>query len=143
MDLLVLMLLVLMVVATQLVVPPLTHPGVIDASDSLLRPVQHQEGSQVGSVRGHNDHSEAGPHHAQNPGREAAWGSCIARRGAHTSTMLSVGWGEGWRLWGGLVSPSPIPELSSTPQENHMAEDSVRASSSSSSLFTLNLPKGL
>ena len=39
--------------------------------------------------------------------------------------------------------PSPIPEFSSTPQENHMADDNVRASSSSSSLFTLNLPNGL
>lgn len=39
--------------------------------------------------------------------------------------------------------PSPIPEFRSTPQENHMAEDKVRASSSSSSLFTLNLPNGL
>lgn len=42
-----------------------------------------------------------------------------------------------------FVSPSPIPEFSNTPQENHMAEDKVRASSSSSSLFTLNLPNGL
>lgn len=42
-----------------------------------------------------------------------------------------------------LVSPSPIPEFSKTPQENHMADDKVRASSSSSSLFTLNLPNGL
>lgn len=41
------------------------------------------------------------------------------------------------------VSPSPIPEFSNTPQENHMADDKVRASSSSSSLFTLNLPNGL
>lgn len=41
------------------------------------------------------------------------------------------------------VSPSPIPEFSNTPQENHIADDKVRASSSSSSLFTLNLPKGL
>lgn len=36
-----------------------------------------------------------------------------------------------------------MPELSRTPQENHMAEDRVSASSSSSSLFTLNRPKGL
>ncbi|CAK7290681.1 hypothetical protein VULLAG_LOCUS1390 [Vulpes lagopus] len=36
-----------------------------------------------------------------------------------------------------------MPELSKTPQENHMAEDRVSASSSSSSLFTLNRPKGL
>lgn len=42
-----------------------------------------------------------------------------------------------------LVSPSPIPEFSRTPQENHIADDKVRASSSSSSLFTLNLPNGL
>lgn len=41
------------------------------------------------------------------------------------------------------VSPSPIPEFSKTPQENHIADDKVRASSSSSSLFTLNLPNGL
>lgn len=40
-------------------------------------------------------------------------------------------------------APSPMPEFSSTPQENHMAEERVRASSSSSSLFTLNLPNGL
>lgn len=43
----------------------------------------------------------------------------------------------------GIASPSPMPELSRTPQENHMAEDRVSASSSSSSLFTLNRPKGL
>lgn len=42
-----------------------------------------------------------------------------------------------------FASPSPIPEFSNTPQENHMADDKVRASSSSSSLFTLNLPNGL
>lgn len=36
-----------------------------------------------------------------------------------------------------------MPEFSKTPQENHMAEDRVRASSSSSSLFTLNRPNGL
>ncbi len=36
-----------------------------------------------------------------------------------------------------------MPEFKSTPQENHIAEDKVRASSSSSSLFTLNLPNGL
>ncbi len=42
-----------------------------------------------------------------------------------------------------FTSPSPIPEFNKTPQENHMAEDKVRASSSSSSLFTLNLPNGL
>lgn len=40
-------------------------------------------------------------------------------------------------------APSPMPEFSRTPQENHMAEESVRASSSSSSLFTLNRPNGL
>lgn len=40
-------------------------------------------------------------------------------------------------------SPSPMPEFSRTPQENHMAEERVRASSSSSSLFTLNRPNGL
>lgn len=39
--------------------------------------------------------------------------------------------------------PSPMPEFSRTPQENHMAEERVRASSSSSSLFTLNRPNGL
>lgn len=43
----------------------------------------------------------------------------------------------------GYDSPSPIPEFNNTPQENHMADDKVRASSSSSSLFTLNLPNGL
>lgn len=42
-----------------------------------------------------------------------------------------------------LSPPSPIPEFSNTPQENHIADDKVRASSSSSSLFTLNLPNGL
>lgn len=42
-----------------------------------------------------------------------------------------------------LASPSPIPEFRRTPQENHIADDKVRASSSSSSLFTLNLPNGL
>lgn len=40
-------------------------------------------------------------------------------------------------------TPSPMPEFSRTPQENHMAEESVKASSSSSSLFTLNRPNGL
>lgn len=45
--------------------------------------------------------------------------------------------------WPGVASPSPMPELSRTPQENHIAEDRVSASSSSSSLFTLNRPKGL
>lgn len=40
-------------------------------------------------------------------------------------------------------APSPMPEFSRTPQENHMAEERVRASSSSSSLFTLNRPNGL
>lgn len=39
--------------------------------------------------------------------------------------------------------PSPMPEFSRTPQENHMAEERVRASSSSSSLFTLKRPNGL
>lgn len=43
----------------------------------------------------------------------------------------------------GMASPSPMPEFRRTPQENHMAEDRVSASSSSSSLFTLNRPKGL
>lgn len=43
-------------------------------------------------------------------------------------------------VWG---SPSPMPEFRRTPQENHMADERVRASSSSSSLFTLNRPKGL
>jgi len=42
-----------------------------------------------------------------------------------------------------FTTPSPIPEFNKTPQENHIAEDKVRASSSSSSLFTLNLPNGL
>lgn len=40
-----------------------THPWVIDAGDALLRPVQHQEGSQIGSIGSHNDHSKTGPHH--------------------------------------------------------------------------------
>jgi len=43
----------------------------------------------------------------------------------------------------GCDAPSPMPEFSRTPQENHMAEERVRASSSSSSLFTLNRPNGL
>lgn len=42
-----------------------THPWVIDAGDALLRPVQHQESSQVGSIRSYNDHGKAGPHHTQ------------------------------------------------------------------------------
>lgn len=46
-------------------------------------------------------------------------------------------------LLGAVDSPSPMPEFSRTPQENHMAEERVRASSSSSSLFTLNRPNGL
>lgn len=45
-----------------------THPGVVDASDALLRPVQHQEGRQVGGVRRYDDHGEPGPHHPQDPG---------------------------------------------------------------------------
>lgn len=49
-----------------------THPRVIDAGDALLRPVQHQEGSQVSSVGSHNDHSESSPDHSQNSCREAA-----------------------------------------------------------------------
>lgn len=42
-----------------------TYPRVIDAGDAFLRPIQHQEGSQVGSVGCYNYHSEAGPHHSQ------------------------------------------------------------------------------
>lgn len=40
------------------------HPGVIDARDALLRPIQHQESCQVGSVGSHYDHGETSPHHA-------------------------------------------------------------------------------
>ena len=43
------------------------YPGVIDASDALLRPVQHQEGCQIGSIGSHDYHGEACPHHTQNP----------------------------------------------------------------------------
>lgn len=45
-----------------------SHPGVIDASDALLRPVQHKEGCQVGSIRRYDDHSKTCPHHTQDPG---------------------------------------------------------------------------
>lgn len=41
-----------------------SYPWVIDAGDALLRPVQHQEGSQVGSIRCYYNHSEASPHHS-------------------------------------------------------------------------------
>lgn len=42
---------------------PASHPGVIDASDALLRPVQHKEGCQVGSIGSNDDHSKTCPHH--------------------------------------------------------------------------------
>lgn len=50
---------------TMVLMPSCTHPWVIDAGDALLRPVQHQEGCQVGSIRSHNDHGKSGPHHTQ------------------------------------------------------------------------------
>lgn len=49
----------------MVLMPSCTHPWVIDAGDALLRPVQHQEGCQVGSIRSHNDHGKSGPHHTQ------------------------------------------------------------------------------
>lgn len=57
------------------------YPWVIDACDALLRPVQHQEGCQVGSIGGHNDHGKASPHHAQDACREASRGTCGHRSG--------------------------------------------------------------
>lgn len=56
------------------------YPGVVDACNSLLRSVQHQESSQVGSVGSHNNHSKASPHHAKNTGRETP-GSTWRERG--------------------------------------------------------------
>ena len=48
------------------------HPGVVDATEPGLRPVQHQEGRQVGRVGSDDDHGEAGPHHAQHTRRKTA-----------------------------------------------------------------------
>lgn len=56
--------------------PRRAHPGVVDAGDALLRPVQHQEGRQVGGVGGHDDHGETGPHHAQDARGKAPGGAC-------------------------------------------------------------------
>ena len=48
------------------------YPGVIDARQAGLGLVEDEEGGEVGGVRGHDDHREPGPHHAQHPGGEAA-----------------------------------------------------------------------
>lgn len=48
-----------------------SHPGIVDADERRLRLVEHEEGGQVGGVRGHDDHGEARPHHAQDAGRKA------------------------------------------------------------------------
>jgi len=45
--------------------------GVVDAAQLGLGPLQHEEGGQVGGVRGNDDHSKSGPDHAQHPGGEA------------------------------------------------------------------------
>ena len=45
--------------------PDLAYPWIVDSRQTSLRFVQDEEGCQVGSVRGHDDHGEAGPHHAQ------------------------------------------------------------------------------
>ena len=50
------------------------HPRVIDTSEAGLRLVEDEEGGEVGGVRGHDDHGEPGPDHAQHSGGEAAWG---------------------------------------------------------------------
>ena len=51
------------------------HPGVVDAREAGLGLVEDEEGGEVGGVRGHDDHGEAGPHHAQHTGGETAWRS--------------------------------------------------------------------
>jgi len=48
------------------------QPGIVDAAQLRLGPLQHEEGGQVGGVRGDNDHRESCPDHAQHPGGEAA-----------------------------------------------------------------------
>ena len=50
-----------------------TYPRIINTSEAGLWFVQDKEGGQVGGVRCYNDHSKAGPHHAQYASRETAW----------------------------------------------------------------------
>ena len=51
------------------------YPWIVDPCEASLRLVQDEESGQVGSVRGDDDHSEAGPDHAKDPGAEAPWSS--------------------------------------------------------------------
>lgn len=57
----------------------LTYSCIIDSSEFCLGPLQHKESSQVGCVRGNNDHCKACPHHPQNPCRETPRSACIVR----------------------------------------------------------------
>ena len=52
-----------------------TYAGVVDAGDGGLWPVQDEEGGQVSSVGGYDDHSETRPYHAQHTRTEAAGGA--------------------------------------------------------------------
>lgn len=55
------------------------YPWVIDAGDALLRPVQHQEGSQIGSIGCYYNHSKASPHHSQDSRWKTTWGTWTTR----------------------------------------------------------------
>lgn len=43
----------------------ITYSGIIDACQFGLGSLQHEESSEVSSVRGYDDHSKSGPHHSQ------------------------------------------------------------------------------
>ena len=53
----------------------ITYPRIVDAGDRGLRLIQDKEGSQVGSVRGDNNHSETSPYHAEYSSTKALRGA--------------------------------------------------------------------
>lgn len=49
----------------------MNYPRIVDARQAGFGSVQHQEGGQVGGVRGYDDHGESRPDHPKDPGGEA------------------------------------------------------------------------
>ena len=45
----------------------MNYPWIVDAREAGLRLVEDEEGCQVGSVRGDDDHGESSPDHSEDP----------------------------------------------------------------------------
>ena len=72
------------------------QPCVIDSGQLGFGPFEHEEGSQVGRVRGDDDHREARPDHAQDAGREAPRGAWRDRK--NNQSALTRYRREKWNL---------------------------------------------